>query len=140
MSIVIDVWFFALMSVLDYSVPTPEEISGTVQQKFSKRPCKFQIDLAIAQLSTDKKCLYRPRVVCVAGTGSGKSLAFFKPFPFNDGGISIMVTPLNVLAEQMASISAKLNITVANLTGDYNLNIYEVCIIYFCYQMLTTSL
>ena len=106
------------MSALKYTVPTSEEVIRDVREKFGKTPCKFQVEATIAQLSREKEDLYRHAVVCVAGMGSGKSLCFFIPFIFNKGGISIMVTPLIVLAKQMALYASKLDITVANLTGD----------------------
>ena len=108
------------MASLEYEVPSAEEITQDVIEKFGVTPCKFQVEATIAQLkqALENPTDYRRGVLCIAGTGSGKSLAFYMPFLFNDNGISIMVTPLNVLAEQMAHVSTKLGISVANLTGD----------------------
>ena len=108
------------MTLLKIKIPTVEEVKQKVYENFGISPCKFQIQATIAQLtrSKEKTTDLRRGVLCIAGTGSGKSLAFYMPFIFNDNGILIMVTPLNVLAEQMAQVSAKLKITVANLTGD----------------------
>lgn len=59
-------------------------------------------------------------------------LAFFWPFLFNNNGISIMVTPLNSLAEQMTIDTNRLGITTANITDDNgNDDIFKVSIIIF---------
>ncbi|KAG1896740.1 uncharacterized protein F5891DRAFT_906803, partial [Suillus fuscotomentosus] len=53
-------------------------------------PCLWQLKVAQALLKGDSD------VICTAGTGMGKTLGFWLPLLFHDGGIQIIVTPLKV--------------------------------------------
>ncbi|KAG8704658.1 hypothetical protein FRC09_003406 [Ceratobasidium sp. 395] len=63
-------------------------------------PRKFQVDFVEAVQS-------KRDVVCVAGTGSGKSLAFVIVNFFTTDVMTWIVSPLNVIEEQMASDFSK---------------------------------
>ena len=84
------------------AVPTKHTWSTTsirelVQDKFGKRPCYFQIQVAQA--------LYAGKdVVACAPTGAGKTLTFWIPIlmTLKEGvdKMSIVVMPLNLLGKQ----------------------------------------
>ncbi|EPQ50065.1 P-loop containing nucleoside triphosphate hydrolase protein, partial [Gloeophyllum trabeum ATCC 11539] len=76
------------------SVPSLTDIRTRVREKFGQRPCLWQLQAVQAILRRDKD------VVCIAGTGSGKTLTFWMPLLFRPDGIQIVVTPLNILGEQ----------------------------------------
>ncbi|KAJ3482846.1 hypothetical protein NLI96_g6698 [Meripilus lineatus] len=72
---------------------TLSEIREKTLEKFGRRACLWQLKIAEAILKRDKD------VVCIAGTGSGKTLTFWMPLLFRDG-IQIVMTPLNILGVQ----------------------------------------
>lgn len=76
---------------------TVKEIRDLVQAKFNKRPCWFQVKVAMA--------LYAGKdVVACAPTGAGKTLTFWIPvlMAIADGldKMTMVVTPLNLLGKQ----------------------------------------
>ncbi|KAI9452135.1 P-loop containing nucleoside triphosphate hydrolase protein [Lactarius psammicola] len=80
-----------------------------VNDRFGFFPCTWQLKAALTQLEgTD--------LLTLAPTGSGKTLTFWIPLLFNGAGISIVVTPLNVLGEKNVSELALLSIPAVNLT------------------------
>ncbi|KAF8883921.1 hypothetical protein CPB84DRAFT_1686093, partial [Gymnopilus junonius] len=82
-----------------------------VKEVFGITPCEFQARDAIAQLDR-KDC------ITLAHTGSGKTLTFWAPLLFNDNGIIIMVTALNILGDQNAAELAGLCISAVNITAE----------------------
>ncbi|KAI0738168.1 hypothetical protein C8Q80DRAFT_1060062, partial [Daedaleopsis nitida] len=57
-------------------------------------PYLWQCHAAIALLKGDRD------VVCISGTGSGKTLTFWIPLLFRPNGIQVIITPLNILGTQ----------------------------------------
>ncbi len=99
------------MSHLVVRVPSAEEIRTEVKARLGYHPCLFQINDALAQL--------RGRdTVTIAATGSGKTLTFWIPLLFNDNGIIIIITALNVLGDQNVKQAEKLGISAINLTSE----------------------
>ncbi|THH32931.1 hypothetical protein EUX98_g1232 [Antrodiella citrinella] len=74
-------------------VPSIADIRKRTEEVFGRRPCLWQVEVAQAMLRREKD------VVCVSGTGTGKTLTFWMPILFNPG-IQIVITPLNVLGAQ----------------------------------------
>ncbi|KAF8232106.1 hypothetical protein L208DRAFT_1273804, partial [Tricholoma matsutake] len=74
-------------------------------------PCIFQAHAALAQLE-QKDC------ITISPTGSGKTLMFWIPLLFNNDGIIIIVTALNILGDKNVTELEKLDISAANITGD----------------------
>ena len=74
--------------------PSLSAIREKAQQTFSKRPCLWQLTIAEAFLKGDRD------IVCIAGTGMGKTLTFWLPLLFCSTGSQIVVTPLNQLGQQ----------------------------------------
>ncbi|KIJ05293.1 hypothetical protein PAXINDRAFT_164776 [Paxillus involutus ATCC 200175] len=72
--------------------PSLADVRDRGQECFGKRPCHWQIKIAIAFLKCDRD------IVCIAGTGMGKTMTFWLPLLFQPSGIQIVVTPLNQLA------------------------------------------
>jgi len=85
-------------------VPTLSEIRQRAEEHFGVRLCLWQLKVAEALLRHDKD------VVCVAGTGMGKTLGFWLPLLFHPGGIQVVVTPLNMLGKQNVASLAKAGI------------------------------
>ena len=71
----------------------------------------FQVQDAIAQLE-QKDC------ITISPTGSGKTLTFWIPLLFNNDGIIIIVTALNIIGDKNVAELKKLNISASNITGD----------------------
>ncbi|KAG1805961.1 uncharacterized protein BJ212DRAFT_1243916, partial [Suillus subaureus] len=57
-------------------------------------------------------------VICIAGTGMGKMLAFWSPLALMDTGIQIVVTPLNQLGHQSVSFLAKAGINSISISAE----------------------
>ncbi|KIJ10932.1 hypothetical protein PAXINDRAFT_85280 [Paxillus involutus ATCC 200175] len=79
---------------LPSETPSLAAIRDKAHQVFSKRPCLWQLKIAEAFLKGDRD------IVCIAGTGMGKTLTFWLPLLFCPEGIQIVVTPLNQLGQQ----------------------------------------
>ncbi|KAG1762233.1 hypothetical protein EDD22DRAFT_759432, partial [Suillus occidentalis] len=54
-------------------------------------PCLWQLKLADALLKGDQD------IVCIAGTGMGKTLSFWILLLFCNNSIQLVITPLNLL-------------------------------------------
>jgi superfamily II DNA helicase RecQ len=61
--------------------------------KLGLTPCTWQHQSAHNQLENKD-------VFTISPTGSGKTLTFWIPLLFNNGGITIIITPLNILSEK----------------------------------------
>lgn len=86
-----------LSQALKYTVPSLEEMDDIVEEKlgFQYRACSFQLQSARLQLLGKNVFTFAP-------TGAGKTLSFWIPLLFNDNGIQILVTPLNILGDKNA--------------------------------------
>lgn len=93
-------------------LPTKEEIISRTLQQFNKRPCYLQIKICQAILEQTKN------IVCMAATGFGKTLTFFMPLLFNQEGIIIIVTALNILGQQNVSQLQSIGISAIAVNGD----------------------
>lgn len=97
------------------TLPSFADIRQETLAKLGKRPCALQVKVCDAILRRDK------HVVCEAATGFGKTLTFWMPLLFNEDGIMIIVTALNILGVQCveqltaAGISA-ISVNAANAT------------------------
>ena len=98
------------MSSLQYVVPSIDDLCMEVQRTFGILPCMFQARDAIAQLK-QKDC------IMISPTGSGKTLTFWIPLLFNNNGIIIIITALNILGDKNVEELLRLGITAANVTG-----------------------
>ncbi|KAG0701802.1 hypothetical protein DFH29DRAFT_757003, partial [Suillus ampliporus] len=67
-------------------------------------PCLWQLKVARALLQGNHD------VLCIAGTGVGKTLGFWIPLLFCVNSIQLVVTPLNLLGKQNATSLAKAGI------------------------------
>jgi superfamily II DNA helicase RecQ len=102
-------------------IPSRETIRERTEALFGVRPCDFQITDVVAQL--EKK-----HVVTISPTGSGKTLTFWMPLLFNDDGIMILITPLNVLGEQNVDELTRLGIPAVNVTAETATDrLFKVC-------------
>ena len=109
------------MSSLKYHVPTLSELRSHVEEKFGIMPCIFQACSALAQLE-QKDC------ITISPTGSGKTLTFWIPLLFNKGGITVVITALNILGDKNVAELAKLGISAVNITSDSATNeLFKVC-------------
>ena len=94
--------------------PTIDEIRQKTQEKFGKRPCLLQIKVC-SELLKKKK-----HVICSASTGFGKTLTFMMPLIFDEDGIIIVVTALNVLGMQNVRILQSAGIDGIAISGATN--------------------
>lgn len=76
-------------------VPNLDDIHRRVLETFKNRPCRWQCLVA-------QSILTQRDVIINVGTGMGKTLSFFIPILFQNKGIHIIITPLNVLGKQNA--------------------------------------
>jgi len=91
-----------------------EEICEHTEEVTGKRPCWFQIKVALA--------VYEGKdVVACAPTGAGKTLSFWMPLlmALKDGldPMVIVVTPLNLLGKQNVDSLAKMNLPAVAVDG-----------------------
>ncbi|KAG2127555.1 uncharacterized protein EDB93DRAFT_1096475 [Suillus bovinus] len=82
------------MSVCEFKVPNLTDMKMIIHSKFSITPCTtWQLQSALHQL--EKKDVFT-----ISPTGSGKMFMFWIPLLFNNNGIILIVTPLNILGEK----------------------------------------
>ncbi|KAI0641185.1 P-loop containing nucleoside triphosphate hydrolase protein [Trametes meyenii] len=93
-------------------LPSLDEIRQQTMQHFGRRPCLWQCESALAQLRGDKD------IVCISGTGSGKTLTFWMPLLFRPEGIQVVITPLNILGNQNQKQLERLGITAVAMSGE----------------------
>ena len=99
------------MSSLNYTVPSLEEMDDKVHEKLGFRACIFQLQSSSLQLLGKNVFTFAP-------TGAGKTLTFWIPLLFNDNGIQILVTPLNLLGDKnVREITELLSISSVNVTA-----------------------
>ncbi|KAI9466166.1 P-loop containing nucleoside triphosphate hydrolase protein [Lactarius psammicola] len=90
-------------------LPSLEAMRAVVKDRFGFFPCKWQLEAALTQL--EKRDL-----VTLAPTGSGKTLTFWIPLLFNGDGITIVITPLNILGNKNVVELSAVSIPAINLT------------------------
>ncbi|TBU23213.1 P-loop containing nucleoside triphosphate hydrolase protein, partial [Dichomitus squalens] len=93
-------------------LPDVSEIRARTLEKLGRRPCLWQCDVARALLKGDRD------IVCISGTGSGKTLTFWMPLLFRPDGIQVIITPLNLLGIQNQYELASLKIPAIALSGE----------------------
>ena len=92
-------------------VPSVAQITAKTLEVLGRSPCLWQCQVAQAQLRGDKD------IICISGTGSGKTLTFWIPLLFRPEGIQIVITPLNLLGSQNAADLEKVGIRGIALSG-----------------------
>ena len=118
----------ASVFIMSFSIPSREEIRNKVIEAFNIHPCEFQITDAIAQLQ-------RKEVITISPTSSGKTLTFWIPLLFNNKGIIIVITALNILGAQNVMELAKLGLPAVNITGTTRHHNYLQCVVIStCFQ------
>ncbi|KIK21473.1 hypothetical protein PISMIDRAFT_82930, partial [Pisolithus microcarpus 441] len=85
-------------------LPSLSNIRTHTQRVFGVRLCLWQLRVAEMILKGEKD------VICVVGTGMGKTLTFWMPLLFRPDGIQIVITPLNLLGQQNVASLAKARI------------------------------
>jgi superfamily II DNA helicase RecQ len=106
-----------------------EKIQALVHERFQKRPCWFQIQIALA--------LYNEKdVIAVAPTGAGKTLSFWIPMLMTlaDGKLNKMtfvVTPLTLLGKQNQRELEDAGLKGIALSSENSTDeVFKVCLIY----------
>ena len=102
------------ISMLAY-VPSISDVISQTEECFGVTPHLFQVEDTLAQLK-------RQDVITISPTGSGKTLTFWMPLLFNNNGIKIVVTSLNLLGDQNVTQLEELGIKAVNLTKTTSTN------------------
>src|SRR5882762_9364836 len=85
---------------------------------------KFRYHVCSFQLQSGRLQLLGKNVFTFAPTGAGKTLSFWILLLFNDNGIQILVTPLNILGDKNAREIADLfDISAVNVTAEMATNV-----------------
>ena len=92
-------------------LPSSETICVAVKEKFGFFLCKWQVEAALTQLQ-------QRDLILLASMGSGKTLTFWIPLLFNEGGIMIVVTPLVVLGDKNVVELSAVSIPTVNCTSE----------------------
>ncbi|KIJ11128.1 hypothetical protein PAXINDRAFT_15948 [Paxillus involutus ATCC 200175] len=92
-------------------VPPIADMRSVVQDKFGLQPCTWQLQSARYQLESKD-------VFTVSPTGSGKTLTFWIPLLFNNNGIIIIITPLNILGEKICDEVIQRGFPAINLCAE----------------------
>jgi superfamily II DNA helicase RecQ len=92
-------------------VPSFAEIKSIAEMKLGLSPCTWQLQSAHNQLKNKD-------VFTISLTGSGKTLTFWIPLLFNNGGITIIITPLNILSKKNRDEANSYGFPVLNLYAE----------------------
>ncbi|KAI5999683.1 P-loop containing nucleoside triphosphate hydrolase protein [Pisolithus albus] len=114
-------------------LPSLSNFQTQTQQVFGVRPCLWQVRVAEEILRGEKD------VICMAGTGMGKTLTFWMPLLFRPGGIQIVVTPLNLLGKQNVASLVKAGIRAISISSETAIpsNFHDISA--FKYQVIVIS-
>lgn len=98
------------------------ETCRRTEEVFGITPCLWQIKVALALLRRDRD------VVCIAGTGSGKTITFWLPLLLRKEKIQIVVTALTEIGNQNVNelTRAGLRAISINTETDTDVN-FKVC-------------
>ncbi|KAH9914882.1 P-loop containing nucleoside triphosphate hydrolase protein [Epithele typhae] len=104
------------------TLPSFAELRKKTQEVFGRLPCLWQCRVASEVLAGQKD------IVCISGTGSGKTLPFWMPLLFRPDGIQIVVSPLNALGSQNTEQLRKVGISAIAITAETatNTNIQDI--------------
>ncbi|KAF8128126.1 P-loop containing nucleoside triphosphate hydrolase protein [Boletus edulis] len=97
---------------LETRIPMLSEIRARTEVVFGRQPCLWQQKVAQALLRRDQD------VICIAGTGKGKTLTFWMPLLFSRTSIQIVITPLNLLGEQNVRVLEKAGIRAISICAE----------------------
>jgi superfamily II DNA helicase RecQ len=86
------------------------KLCDKVKDVFRYLPCLWQAQDALSQLR-------REYTVSIAATSSGKTLTFMIPKLFDNGGITLLITVLNILGDQNVAKLARAKVSTINLMG-----------------------
>ena len=102
--------------------PSHDQIRQKTLEQFGFVPCLWQIRVVEAILKHDHD------VVSTAATGSGKTLTFWMPLLFHEGGIQIVISPLNLLGKQnVDDLTTKYINAIAVTAKNADSRTFQVC-------------
>lgn len=90
----------------------PEHSRSSAAAHVSGSATLWQCNAALAQLRGEKD------VICISGTGSGKTLTIWIPLLFWPSGVQIIITPLNVLGSQNHQQLERVGIPAIAIQGE----------------------
>ncbi|KAI6002189.1 P-loop containing nucleoside triphosphate hydrolase protein [Pisolithus orientalis] len=94
------------------ALPTLSNIATCTPEVFGIQPCQWQLQVVEAIMKGG--C----NVLCIAGTGMGKTLTFWMPLLFLPAGIQIIITPLNLLGKQNVMSLVKAGIQAISISSE----------------------
>ncbi|KAG2743118.1 P-loop containing nucleoside triphosphate hydrolase protein [Suillus brevipes Sb2] len=92
--------------------PSLALICARIEEVFGRRACLWQLRVAEAFLLRDRD------IICIAGTGKGKTLTFWMPLLFDSTSIQVVITPLNLLGEQNVVDLKRAGISAISIHAD----------------------
>ncbi|KAI0332527.1 P-loop containing nucleoside triphosphate hydrolase protein [Cubamyces sp. BRFM 1775] len=94
------------------SLPSIEDIRRKTLDSLGRLPCAWQCKVAQTVLQGARD------VVCISGTGSGKTLTFWIPLLFRPQGVQVIITPLNILGTQTQEQLQAVGISAIAVRGE----------------------
>ncbi|KAI0045264.1 P-loop containing nucleoside triphosphate hydrolase protein, partial [Auriscalpium vulgare] len=89
-----------------------DEIRAAAQERLGRSPCLWQLEVG-------KELIERKNdIISTAATGDGKTLTFWLPLLFNESGVLLIVTALNLLADQNVQELARYQIPAIAINGN----------------------
>ncbi|KAI6004190.1 P-loop containing nucleoside triphosphate hydrolase protein [Pisolithus albus] len=115
------------------ALPTLSNFQTRTQHVFGVLPCLWQVKVAEEILKGEHD------IICIAGTGMGKTLTFWMPLLFRPGAIQIVVTPLNLLGKQNVASLDKAGIRAISISSETATPANFQAISAFKYQVVVIS-
>ncbi|KAL1751931.1 P-loop containing nucleoside triphosphate hydrolase protein [Schizophyllum commune] len=109
---------------LDIGQLSDEEVRAQVKAAFQVDPCHWQVQ-AIRTLSQRADKISEDQCV-ISATGSGKTITFLAPLLFVPQGTLVIISPLNLLSEQIATQLQNMRIpAIAVTAGNATRNVFQ---------------
>ena len=110
---------------LDIGQLSDEEVRARVKAAFQVDPCHWQVQ-AIRTLSQRADKISEDQCV-ISATGSGKTITFLAPLLFVLQGTLVIISPLNLLSEQIATQLQNMRIPAIAVTAENaTRNVFQV--------------
>ncbi|KAL1660487.1 hypothetical protein GGF50DRAFT_63108 [Schizophyllum commune] len=114
------------MAPLDALDLSDDNLRAQITKAFNVAPCQWQVEVIRALLKLSQRLDTRD-LCLISATGSGKTLTFLAPLLFEPRKLMVIISPLNLLSDQIAGQLRSQGLPAIALCGDYaTKNVFQV--------------
>ncbi|KAL1749599.1 P-loop containing nucleoside triphosphate hydrolase protein [Schizophyllum commune] len=105
------------MAAPDAQDLSDDDLRAQITNAFQVAPCQWQIEVVRSLLRLSRRLDTRD-LCLISATGSGKTLTFLAPLLFEPHKIMVIISPLNILSDQIAGQLRSQGLPAISLCGD----------------------